>query len=161
MPRTNGTGTDAGGGAVAGEAGREGRYRELMERYLGPCVVEAFADDDVTEVYVNGDGCLRLNTHSRGKVLAGVDLRAARVEQFLHAVAAFHGDTLRAGTPAIQAELPDATFGGARLQGFLSPIAEASCFVNRKRASRVFDFDSYVQTGVMTQGQRDALAVAA
>ena len=115
------------------EAGREGRYRELMERYLGPRVVEAFADDDVTEVYVNGDGRLRLDTHSRGKVLAGVRLRAARVEQFLHAVAAFHGDALHGGTPSVQAELPDETFGGARLQGFLSPLAEASCFVIRKR----------------------------
>lgn len=138
------------------EAGREGRYRELMERYLGPRVVEAFADDDVTEVYVNGDGRLRLDTHSRGKVLAGVRLRAARVEQFLHAVAAFHGDALHGGTPTVQAELPDATFGGARLQGFLSPLAEASCFVIRKRASRVFDLDSYVP-GVMTAEQRIAL----
>ena len=162
---TNRTGTDASGGAASGRAasgeeGREGRYRELMERYLGPRVVEAFADDDVTEVYVNGDGRLRLDTHSRGKVLAGVDLRAARVEQFLHAVAAFHGDALGGGTPAIQAELPNATFGGARLQGFLSPVAEASCFVIRKRAVRVFSLDSYVQTGVMTQSQRDALGCA-
>lgn len=128
-----------------------------MERYLGPRVVEAFADDDVTEVYANGDGRLRLDTHSRGKVLAGVRLRAARVEQFLHAVAAFHGDALHGGTPTVQAELPDATFGGARLQGFLSPLAEAPCFVIRKRASRVFDLDSYVRTGVMTAGQRSAL----
>ena len=142
------------------DGGREVRYRELMERYLGPRVVEAFADDDVTEVYVNGDGRLRLDTHSRGKVLAGVRLRAARVEQFLHAVAAFHGDALHGGTPSVQAELPDETFGGARLQGFLSPLTEASCFVIRKRASRVFDLDSYVETGVMTAGQRAALGDA-
>ena len=128
-----------------------------MERYLGPDAVRAFADDDVTEVYANADGRLRVDTHSRGKVLAGARLRPARVEQFLHAVAAFHGDALHGGTPSVQAELPDETFGGARLQGFLAPLAAAASFVIRKRAARVFGLDSYVETGVMTAGQRDAL----
>ena len=143
-----------------GGGDREARYRELMERYLGPDVVRAFADDDVTEVYANADGRLRLDTHSHGKVLAGARLRPARVEQFLHAVAAFHGDALHGGTPSVQAELPDETFGGARLQGFLLPLAAAASFVIRKRAARVFSLDSYVDTGVMTAEQRDALRKA-
>ena len=162
---------DTGHGRPAGEGGgppsrlpedtREARYRELMERYLGPAAVAAFSDDDVTEVYVNPhDGELRLDTHSRGKTLAGVKLQPARVEQFLHAVAAFHGDELHGGTPSVQAELPQGTFGGARLQGFLSPLAEASCFVVRKRASRVFTLASYAESGVMTGRQRDALQAA-
>ena len=129
-----------------------------MERYLGPHVVEAFSNDDVTEIYVNPhDGALRFDTHSEGKVLTATRLRASRVEQFLGAVAAFHGDTLNASTPSVQAELPSGTFSGARLQGFVPPLVPRACFVVRKPARRVFDLDSYVRSGVMSARHRFAL----
>ena len=139
------------------ELTKETRYRGLMERYLGPDVLAAMADDDVTEVYVNaGDGRLRADTHSRGKVALEATVRGDQVEQFLGAVAAFRGDTLGASTPTVQAELPAETFGGARLQGFVAPLVPRACFVIRKPARRVFDLDSYVP-GVMTLAQKDAI----
>ncbi len=147
--------------AATTEATKEARYRALMERYLGPAVVETFADDDVTEVYVNaGDGVLRADTHLRGKVALGVTLDGSQVEQFLNAVAAFRGDTLSAARPTVQAELPAMTFGGARLQGFVAPVVPRACFVIRKPARRVFRLANYVSTGVMTLGQKDAIESA-
>ena len=140
------------------ERTKETRYRGLMERYLGPDVLAAMADDDVTEVYVNaGDGRLRADTHSRGKVALGATVRGDQVEQFLGAVAAFRGDTLGASTPVVQAELPAETFGGARLQGFVAPLVPRACFVIRKPARRVFQLANYVHTGVMTLAQKDAI----
>ena len=137
---------------------KEDRYRELMERYLGPDVLAAFADDDVTEVYVNaGDGLLRTDTHSRGKVALDAVLRGGQVEQFLNAVAAFHGDRLGPTAPTVQAELPAETFGGARLQGFIAPLVPRACFVIRKPARRVFSLASYVESGVMTGAQHGAV----
>ena len=140
------------------ELTKEARYRGLMERYLGPDVLAAMADDDVTEVYVNaGDGRLRADTHSRGKVALGATVRGDQVEQFLGAVAAFRGDTLGASTPVVQAELPAETFGGARLQGFVAPLVPRACFVIRKPARRVFQLANYVHTGVMTLAQKGAI----
>ena len=55
----------------AGAAGQEtgARYGEMMVRYLGPVIVRAFADDDVTEIYVNPqDGVVRFDTRSRGRI---------------------------------------------------------------------------------------------
>lgn len=140
---------------------REDRYRELMERYLGRAVVEAFADDDVTELYVNAhDGLLRLDTHVRGKVSTGTRLQATRIEQFLGAVASFHGDPLGPTAPSVQAELPHGTLKGARLQGFVPPLVPHACFVVRKPAQRVFRLANYVSTGVMTLQQKDAVETA-
>ena len=140
---------------------REDRYRELMERYLGRDVVEAFADDDVTELYVNAhDGLLRLDTHVRGKVSTGTRLQATRIEQFLGAVASFHGDPLGPTAPSVQAELPHGTLKGARLQGFVPPLVPHACFVVRKPAQRVFRLANYVSTGVMTLQQKDAVETA-
>ena len=148
-------------GGAADASDREGRYRELMERYLGRAALEAFADDDVTEVYVNAhDGLLRLDTHSRGKVSTGTRLQATRIEQFLGAVASFHGDPLGPTAPSVQAELPHGTFGGARLQGFVPPLVPHACFVVRKPARHVYSLDSYVRSGVMEARHRAALQVA-
>ena len=140
---------------------KEARYRELMERYLGPDVLAALADDDVTEVYVNaGDGLLRADTHTRGKVALEATVRGDQVEQFLGVVAASRGDTLGPTAPSVQAELPAATFGRARLQGFVPPLVPRACFVVRKPARRVFTLDSYVEHGTMTDTQCDAIRAA-
>ena len=140
---------------------KEARYRGLMERYLGPDVLAAFADDDVTEVYVNaGDGLLRADTHSKGKVALGAAVRGDQIEQFLNAVAAYRGDTLGATSPTVQAELPAETFGGARIQGFVAPLVPRACFVIRKPARRVFTLASYVEHGTMTEPQCQAIRAA-
>ena len=140
--------------AQAPDQSKETRYRELMERYLGPDVLAAFADDDVTEVYVNPrDGRLRADTHSRGKVALGAEVRGDQVEQFLNAVATYRGDALGPTCPSVQAELPARTFGGARLQGFVPPVVPRASFVVRKPARRVFTLDSYVEHGTMTEAQ--------
>ena len=131
-----------------------------MERYLGRGVVELFADDDVTEVYANADGRVRVDTHARGKVRLDVRLRPQQVEQFLNSVATREGVTLNRENPTIQAELPDATFGGARLQGFVPPVTAAASLVLRKRAVRLYDLASYVGAGTMTEPEREALVLA-
>jgi type IV secretion system protein VirB11 len=129
---------------------RSVRMAEMMARYLGERVMEAFADDDVTEVYVNPqDGRLRLDTRSRGKVDTGWPLPAGRVEQFLNAVADLHGLTLDAERPSIQAELPQDRFRGARLQGFRPPLASAASFVVRKPPSVVYPLDEYARQGIL------------
>ena len=140
---------------------KEARYRELMERYLGADVLAALADDDVTEVYVNaGDGVLRADTHSKGKVALGATVRGDQVEQFLGVVAASRGDALGPTAPSVQAELPDETFHRARLQGFVPPLVPRACFVVRKPARRVFTLASYVEHGTMTEAQCDAVRAA-
>ncbi|MDT0632953.1 P-type conjugative transfer ATPase TrbB [Rubrivirga litoralis] len=131
-----------------------------MERYLGRAVVELFTDDDVTEIYANADGLVRTDTHARGKVRLGVRLRSDQIEQFLNAVATREGVTLNRSNPTIQAELPDVTFRGARLQGFIPPVTSAATLVLRKRAVRLYDLASYVEAGTMTDDERQALVVA-
>src|SRR5260370_28676066 len=89
--------------------GREtgARYGEMMVRYLGPVILRAFADDDVTEIYVNPqDGLVRFDTRSRGRIESGVSVPPTPVEMFLNAVATSLGPTLRADHPGLDAELP-------------------------------------------------------
>jgi len=67
---------------------------------------------------------------------------------------------LNAGRPQIQAELPGDGFLGARLQGFIPPLAAAPSFNLRKPPATVFSLDEYVLAGILSPGHREALAEA-
>jgi type IV secretion system protein VirB11 len=131
------------------------RYSEMMARYLGPVILRAFADDDVTEIYVNPqDGVLRFDTRSRGRIESGVSVAATRVEMFLNAVATSLGLRLGADRPRLEAELPAVGFRGSRLQGFVPPVTPAPAFAIRKPPAVVYSLDDYVAAGVLSRLQR-------
>ena len=56
----------------AGPAGPH--FAEIMERLLGPEVYALLADPDVTELYVNPDGRVRVDTRLRGRHATGLVL---------------------------------------------------------------------------------------
>src|SRR5437588_153627 len=88
----------------SGDAGhrRAPAYAEMMARYLGPVIVGALAEDDITEIYVNpSDGRIRLDSRSRGPIDTRAELDAARIELFLNAVAARRGYVLGPDTPLL------------------------------------------------------------
>lgn len=125
-------------------------YAEMMARYLGPVVLGAIADDDVTEVYVNPqDGRIRVDTHSAGKRDTGHRIATERLEMFLNAAASVQGDEIGMANPQLQAELPEHLFRGARLQGFLPPVASGVAITIRKRPTRVYPLASYVERGTL------------
>src|SRR5688500_513857 len=83
------------------------RTEAMMTRYLCAAVVEAFDDDDVTEIYTNPhDTVLRLDTHSRGRVPTDRRITPERVVMFLDSVAMHIGAVLGPDHPCLQAELP-------------------------------------------------------
>lgn len=144
------------------ERGRD-RAGEMLVRYLGPAITRAFADDDVTEVYVNPqDGVIRVDTRSRGRIATGETIPAHRVEMFLNAVATSVGVTLTVDNPRLEAELPAAVFRGSRLQGFVPPVTPGPAFTIRKPPLVVYSLDDYVAGGILTLAEcvvlRDAVA---
>ena len=140
---------------------QEQHYGEMMARFLGPVVIRAFQDDDVTEIYVNPiDGAIRFDTRSQGRVQTGVMIDVHRREMFLNSVASSLGVTLSAANPRIEAELPAAVFRGSRLQGFVPPITAGPSFNIRKPPATIYSLDAYLTAGMITADQRHALRSA-
>jgi type IV secretion system protein VirB11 len=130
------------------------RLEEMLGRYLGPAIIGAISNPDVTEVYVNPQDCaIRLETRSRGKIHSGESIDAHRVEMFLNAVASRLGVTLTSANPRLEAELPVRVFAGARLQGFVPPVTSGPAFNIRKPASAIYSLDDYVASGVLSRDQ--------
>ena len=136
------------------------RCGEMMARYLGPIVLQAFADDDVTEIYVNPqDGAIRFDTRSRGRIKAGAHIDPHRLEMFLNSVASSLDLALSAENPRLEAELP-AEFKGSRLQGFVPPVTPAPAFNIRKPATLIYSLDAYAETGMISADHRGQLGRA-
>ena len=130
------------------------RLEEMLGRYLGPSIIGAIGDPDITEVYVNPQDCaIRYETRSRGKIESGESIDAHRVEMFLNAVATRLGVTLTSANPRLEAELPARVFFGARLQGFVPPVTSGPAFNIRKPAHSIYSLDDYVAAGVLTEDQ--------
>jgi P-type conjugative transfer ATPase TrbB len=135
-------------------------FRDSLCRALGPAVLEALANPDVTEVYVNPSGALYLDTRSQGRISTPVRLASEQILRFLNLVGSRVPMVLNAGRPQIQAELPGDGFLGARLQGFIPPLAAAPSFNIRKPPATVFSLDDYVLAGILSPRHREALAAA-
>jgi len=137
------------------------RLEEMLGRYLGPTILSAIGDPDITEVYVNPrDAAVRYETRSRGKINSGESIEPHRVEMFLNAVAARLGVTLTSGSPRLEAELPVRVFSGARLQGFIPPVTSGPAFNIRKPASSIYSIDDYVASGVLSEDQGSVVRAA-
>ncbi|HVR10528.1 MAG TPA: P-type conjugative transfer ATPase TrbB [Thermoanaerobaculia bacterium] len=137
-------------------------YRDSLCRALGPAVLEALADPDVTEIYVNPSGHLYFDTRSQGRVAAPAPTRLSseQILRFLNLVGSRIPTVLNAGRPQIQAELPADGFLGARLQGFVPPLAAAPSFNLRKPPTVVYTLDDYAHAGILSPRHREALADA-
>lgn len=138
------------------------RMTAMMSRYLGPTIVAALLDEDVTEVYLNPhDGAIRLDTRSRGRVDSGTTLDPTRTEMFLNAAASAAHMTLGPASPRLETELVGAPFHGSRLQGFVPPVCSAPAFNIRKPPAIVYSLDQYVASGALTPIQSVAIGDAA
>ncbi len=153
------SGPGLGSVSCSDEAARH--YRDSLVRALGPEVLAALADPDVTEIYVNPGGRLLFDTRSRGRVAGGAVLAAEKITRFLNHVASKVPAVLNASHALLQAELPAGEpFRGARLQGIVAPNAAGPAFNIRKPPAVIYSLDQYVEAGILGRRQRAALGAA-
>jgi type IV secretion system protein TrbB len=125
-----------------------------LATYVGKEILDALADDTVTEIYVNADGRIWIDRLAVGNQWTGHHLDAHFTTMFLNAVASDLRLTLDPLHPSIEAELPESIFAGARLQGEVPPITRAPSFNIRKHSRLVFSLDQLEAQGVLTAGHK-------
>src|SRR5712692_7562909 len=134
------------------------RLDELLKRQLGPRILAAIADPQITEIIVNEDGRLWFESYGSGMREAGVTLAPSQVESLIGTVAASLGTVANANNPIIEGELPIAAI---RFEGLLPPVARKPCCVMRKPAQVLYTLDDYVRDGILhevhAQTLRDAI----
>jgi type IV secretion system protein TrbB len=130
------------------------RGARMLRSALGPAITGFLEDPLIVEVMLNPDGRLWIDRLSSGVSETGNTLSAADAERIVRLVAHHVGAEVHAGAPRVSAELPET---GERFEGLLPPVVTAPAFAIRKPAVAVFTLDDYVDAGVMTLDQADAL----
>lgn len=120
--------------------------------------IAAYLDDSsVLEILLNPDGRVWVDRAGEGMSLTGTTMAAAEAEALLRFVATESGTTLTRASATLAGTLPH---WGARVQGWMPPAVRRPAFAIRKPSPLVFSLDDYVEKGVLTAVQRDALTRA-
>jgi len=136
---------------------QERRLDELLRRQLGPRILAAIADPQITEIIVNEDGRVWFESYGKGMHQAGLALAASHVESLIGTVASSLGTVANTGNPIVEGELPIA---GIRFEGLLPPVARKPSCVMRKPAQVLYTLDDYVRDRIVSEGQATALREA-
>jgi P-type conjugative transfer ATPase TrbB len=126
--------------------GTQERQLEKLRRDLGEVFLAALADPATVEILLNAEPLRPIGT-----------MIASRAEAVLRTIAACLQTTITRDKPTIEGELP---LDGSRFAGQIPPVVTAPVFAVRKRASRVFTLQQYVDGGIMTPEQKDNLCQA-
>ena len=124
------------------------RLHEKLRRELGPVVLAALDDADVTEVMLNADGVLWIESQRLGMRDTGARMSAVQAENLIGTVASMLDTVVTPGSPIVEGELP---LDGNRFEGILPPVSPAPVLVIRKRPRLVYTLADYVTAGIMRE----------
>ncbi len=128
----------------------EDRLVNNLLHNMGLSIIEALEDENVVEIMVNPDGKLWVEKLGEEMKIVG-KISEIQTAMIISLVASALKTTVTADNPIVEGELPKASpLNGSRFEGIFPPIVEAASFTIRKKASRVFPLEDYVQSGVMT-----------
>ncbi len=134
-------------------------FIESLEFNFGQEIMQAFADPAVLEIMLNDDGKVWIERF--GQPMEQLPpLNPSLALNVFQLLATGNHVTVGEHRPALQAVLPPETFGGARFQGYLPPVADRPTFCVRKRPTRVFTLADYVSGGILSEKGAEVLREA-
>lgn len=134
------------------------RRIEQMRRILGTSIVSLFDDEKVVEIMANPDGEVYVERLGSGMVLHG-EIDCSRVQSFLGLMADFLHTTVSREKPVVEGAMP-LEFLRSRFAGAIPPLVEGASFSIRLPARSVYTLRQYVEAGIMTEAQHDAIVGA-
>ncbi|HHI1937111.1 TPA: P-type conjugative transfer ATPase TrbB [Escherichia coli] len=132
------------------------RAIEKLKRDMGRSLMEALEDPETLEIMLNPDGKLWREKFGQPMFCMGT-VPVQRSKTIIQTIAGFHKKIIDSNSPFLECELP---IDGSRFAGQLPPLVAGPTFAIRKKASRIFLLDEYVDKGVMTKVQADFICRA-
>lgn len=141
---------------LSNRAEHDKRIAEKIRRELGQQICELLKDSTVIEIMLNPDGTLWVERLGAPMEKIGT-LPASRAESLMGTVASTLHTQITALHPILECELP---MDGSRFEALIPPVVAGPTFTIRKKASKIFTLDNYVESGIMTQVQCEAIKAA-
>lgn len=134
----------------------EKRLHEKLRRDLGEDFMQALTDPKTVEIMLNADGVLWQERLGEGMHQIGT-MNPTRAEAVMRVIASCLDTEVSRDAPILEGELP---LDGSRFAGWLPPIVSAPTFAVRKKASAIFKLSQYVEQGIMSERQKEAIQQA-
>lgn len=128
-----------------------------FDQVCGSVVTNLINRGDITEIYVNDDGNIWYDSYTDGKVRLEDKLTPEVVRAIIEIVAGQSDKVANAEIPSVSTEIRGY---GCRFQGELPPIVRKPQFNIRKKAEKVFTFEEYVETGMLSEEYKEYLEKA-
>lgn len=129
----------------------------LLNISLGTKIQSYFQDPLVTEVYMNDDGSVWIDTLDKGSLVTDVILEEEVVYSVIALIANSVNQEVTYQNPVISAEMPDSGF---RFEGNIGGISSRSVFNIRKHSILELTLQDYVNSDIMTESQKQAIEEA-
>jgi P-type conjugative transfer ATPase TrbB len=127
---------------------------EMLLTAFGPEITAYLQDPQVVEIMVNSDESLWVEKLGEECKDTGIKINPANSERAIRIIASTVKGICDDDTPMLSAELPGT---GDRFQGVLPPIVESPTITIRKKASKVYTLNKYVEDGIMSEDQKKVL----
>ena len=142
---------------------RTDEYTKTLDRKLryefGPEICALLDDPRVIEIMLNApkgsvkDGELWVERLGEEMEMFGV-MSFSQAENLMRTIASCHNLQITSDSPILECELP---FWGSRFTGVVPPVVTHPTFAIRKKAVAIFTLADYVEKGIMSQAQREAI----
>lgn len=142
---------------------RSDEYTKTLDRKLryefGPEICALLDDPTVIEIMLNApkgsvkDGELWVERLGEEMEMFGV-MSFSQAENLMRTIASCHNLKITSDSPILECVLP---FWGSRFTGVVPPVVTHPTFAIRKKAVAIFTLADYVEKGIMSQAQREAI----
>ena len=141
---------------------QEKKRIHTLANSMGPKILEFLADSNISELALNTDTRLWIDTFNQGWIDTGIKILPSTAKRIILGVAAMAATTIdMADKPFLEAELkPCDLWPKCRFQAELPDIVDNPSFNIRKHGKNIFSLDDYVKQGTMTQRQKDIIVEA-
>lgn len=135
-------------------------FRELalqLRTSLRSTVVSLLDDPRVSDVLLNPDGSVWIDSLREGRQPTGLLISSDDSGRIVHGIAGLCGVRLHSGAPIFSHELGE---WGARFIGVIPPLVRAPSFAVHKFSARIPRLRAYVADGLVSQHQVEVLRIA-
>lgn len=143
---------------------RQDRAKTKLKRDLGDYFLAKYADPNLVEVMCNPneDGkstsvYWEINGEMEYDEVLSTKYTSSLVEAIIKTISGYYDKTVNETDPVIECQFP---IDGSRFTGILPPVTTAPSFTIRKRPTRVFTLDEYIENKIMTLEQKKSIQQA-
>ncbi|MDY0365612.1 MAG: P-type conjugative transfer ATPase TrbB [Arcobacteraceae bacterium] len=127
-----------------------------IEREFGNELLEILNDKLTIEIMLNSDGMLWVEKLGSDMYCWG-EFSEAKAKSIISSVASLLDTVANADNPILECELP---LDGSRFEALLPPVVASPTFTIRKKATKIFTLDDYVDSKIMTPKQKELIEKA-